>query len=1078
MSAQCNNCEVYNQRKIKLKAFNFRNLEKNDKEEVKESRKDYDNLIEDRFKPKGGYFFRSFEKMYMCVFDHIVSYLKEVKERNSEKDLICDDCGEIVENQRSYSFTKLPEILAFGFDYESYDLPARNRLTTKIEETIDINPFVSGEEDADFEDSLREYNKKQNGGAKEMEKQEKNIYSLKGLIQLKENSISGYSYIQYVNIKGKWWVIEDGKQVAYTKALNFATSGANPIVFCYYERNRETNSVTRNIESQMKIKSSMKNEIELLSIPDDFVYKLLYTNLRPKPTLDFFFCDHKSLKPLYNDIYGFRKNDVTFTKPNAYPYSGKKKFNKELERYRIIKKNSCIGTNTPEFNQMHSTVIKKKNMLGFSNTFDLSNKNSENNQDVDCSFTRLYYLANSVDLPKPVAEYLIENYINSKRNLYTMNSSFYSQKCDICTKNYRRDAINRIIQKALFVDFLDKNLNVRCLIEINWFNRFKEFLLADLKNTGPRDDNRDQMLFEKFNKKEEIENREKILDEDNFVEIDLSTFLLLSEIYGCDRVVIKDSLNEKLGVSAIEDLKCDIKNVFNCNENFVFNLFRRFMRLNTLKPQKLSSLSNSRRNSTKNGLSLNNIDPATLDNIIFELYDELLNINKKMNVTIRNKIKNNFSVFESRGELGYRFSCNKNIGKIEKTFGSYNLDAVNFSPCQSIRGILEAQLKENQKTTDVHEELVNSISSPTKKRQSIARKSNIVNSIESENDSKFFDSPETNLKKMTKTKTYLENIELSVHRADNPQISKLKQEEEEELMKCSKIVDSEEKSEIMTKNNDRSNEEELMSEEEKPRFKLDEFLDNDDECPSQEEIFNKPKESVFKDKPNGDSVFCLDDPDFQDTQNDADITLNSISSKISEEVEEERSDFRKSFKTPFKEDVDALDIKLPEYSPGSISKPHKTVDKTISVEKSFNRMPSRKSHFSRLGSNFVVTDNSDSELDNISMNSNLERNMKKNLARNSKIARKNAKKLFRASVGLIEKNMGYVMKAKKKPAKAGFKLIINKKPKKKPTNELITFEDKKPVEPTPQLYPPTIAQPTQYEQLRDQVIAEWLKLDN
>lgn len=1022
----------------------------------------------------------------MSVFDHVISYLREVKNKNRYKDIVCEDCCEIIESERSYSFTKLPEILAFGFDYDSYDLPARNRITTKLEETIDINPLISDKKDVDFEDSLRQCNNMQNGNTKEIEKQEKNIYSLKGVIQLKENSLSGYSYIQYVNIKGKWWLIEDGKQVPYTKTLNFSTSASNPIVFCYYERNRESNSVTRNIESQMKIKSSMKNEIELLSIPDDFVYKLLYTNLNPKPTLDFFFCDHQKLKPLYNDIYGFRKNDNSFSNPNPYPYSGKKKFNKELENYRILKKNSGLNKNKVRQSQINSHINKNKNLLNFSNTFELSNKLNDDSKDVDCSFTRLYYLANSVDLPKPVAEYLIENYNNSKKNLFNLNNSSYSKKCDTCTKVFRKDAINRIIQKALFVDFLDKNLNVKCLIEMNWFNKFKEFLLADLKNTGPRDNNKDQLPFEKFNRMEEIENKEKILDEDNFVEIDLSTFLLLNEIYGCDRVVIKDNENNKLGVSAIEDLKCDIKNVFNTNENFVFNLLRRFMRLNTLKLQKMNSLTDSRRNSVKKNISLAQLDQGSIDELVFNLYDEFLNINKKMNVTIRNKIKNNFSVFDSQGELGYRFSCNKNLGKIEKAFGSYNLDAVNFSPCQSIRDIIESQLKENQKTTDVNEEILNSITSPKKNMIPMEKKSNLVVSVESEVVSEYFDSPETNHKKITKTMTYLENIELSVHKSKNPLLSRLKEDEQEELMKCSKIVDSEEKSEKMTRNNDKSNDNEIKSAEEelKPKFKLNQFLDNEDDCLIEGEVFIKPKESVFKEQPNGNSVFSMEDPDFQDTQNEVDITINSISSKSYEEAEEEEGeDFREEFTTPFKEDLDTLDIKLPEYSAGSISKPHKTLDKTVSVEKSFNRMPSRKSHFSRLGSNFVVTDNSDEEIDNISMQSNLEKNMKKRLTRNSKIAKKNAKKVVRASLNIFEKNLEYVMKIKKAPVRAVFKLIINKKPKKKTSDDLITLENKKtaeqskPKEIVKEMSSPTFNQQKHYETIKDELITEWLKPD-
>ena len=65
-----------------------------------------------------------------------------MKAENQEKDIICDGCGKIVENERQFIFSKLPEILSFGFSYDSYEMPVKNRITTKIDESIDINPFL------------------------------------------------------------------------------------------------------------------------------------------------------------------------------------------------------------------------------------------------------------------------------------------------------------------------------------------------------------------------------------------------------------------------------------------------------------------------------------------------------------------------------------------------------------------------------------------------------------------------------------------------------------------------------------------------------------------------------------------------------------------------------------------------------------------------------------------------------------------------------------------------------------------------------------------------------------------------
>ena len=1024
ISSICQSCDKKNTRRVKLKAFNFKNFTKEEKSVIRENRESYGNVLDDKFKPKGKFIFKSFEKFYISVFDHLISFLKGVKDKNKEKDLICDQCSKIVENDKQFVFSKLPEILSFGFSYNSYDKPSKNRITTKIDESIDISSLLYQEDEnkVDFETSLNNFNTKKGKNPKTVLSQKRNIYNLKGVVQLKDRNIDDLSFVQYVKIKGKWWIIDNNKQELYTKPLNFSTSSSNPVVFCFYERTKETTPIMRNIKSQMTIKSSMKNEIDLLSIPDDFVYKLLYTNVSPSPSLDFFFCKHKKLKPLYNDIYDLRTNILAFNNNNSFPFSGKKKFNKELEEYRIMKKrNLSYGFSNVDCYKKPSKGKSKK--LIHSNVDNGAFINFEEEGEIDCSYTRLYYLANSTDLPKPVAEYLIEQYNNTKKGFNKFDSSFYAKKCLDCTKNAKKNVIFKILQKSLFVDLLDKKSTFKYLIDINWFKRFKNCLLSDMKNGNVSRDPEDNLFFDKFNKEDQIGEDHDSLVLDNFVEVNLYVFLLLNEIYSCDKVITKDRNNVE--ITNIETMKKRIVNLFSKDEYFIYELLTKFMKFNTLKPR-MNSFQAINRSKSQQLKSLNSIEATKLEDLVFDSYDSLLGINKKINLIINNKIKNNYSLFDNKGDSTDHLSVYKNISKITKTFGSCNLDAMNFSPCRLVKEIIEKGIK----TVRPPSNIAKSINTPNQKRlmTSNPTKDNVVNSIDSQYN-ELENSPMTNQKKITKTKTYLEKIELS---QDNTKINNYIKNEEDSL-KISKIGEAEEEQD--------NNRDPNISDDHdfpltlKKHHNLDTIFESGDENDISMELkFNveKPKASFFGVNEDKNEVFG-EDPDFQEEQ-EGDITLNSISSSISHLDSKQNP----SKKGEFKEDNDSINIEVPQYQ----EKSQKASDKEINAEGSFTQMPSKKSHFSKLGSNFVVSDNSDDD-SIISMNSNINRNMERNMRYSGKLARENVKRIFRNSLKVMEKKASYVIKAKPKPKKQGFMLIIHKKPKKSVVDEVITFEESK-----------------------------------
>ena len=58
----------------------------------------------------------------------------------------------------------------------------------------------------------------------------------------------------------------------------------------------------------MKIKNSFKDKIETLSVPNYFIFELLYLNRIKKFSLDGIVCKHGSIKPTVLDVYPIKHN--------------------------------------------------------------------------------------------------------------------------------------------------------------------------------------------------------------------------------------------------------------------------------------------------------------------------------------------------------------------------------------------------------------------------------------------------------------------------------------------------------------------------------------------------------------------------------------------------------------------------------------------------------------------------------------------------------------------------------------------------------------------------------------------------
>jgi len=146
---------------------------------------------------------------------------------------------------------------------------------------------------------------------------------------------------------------------------------------------------------------------------------------------------------------------------------------------------------------------------------------------------------------------------------------------------------------------------------------------------------------------------------------------------------------------------------------------------------------------------------------------------------------------------------------------------------------------------------------------------------------------------------------------------------------------------------------------------------------------------------------------------DEDITLHSAS----ESSGDERSEG----------DASSYNIDVPAYDSNEDFRPHKSPEQSIACDMKASQMPSKRSHFSRMGSIFV-TDSSEEErsCDNVSMTSNF-LNVYSN-AESKRLARRNTQKALFCSLSLLRKESGYTIKAHRAP-RSSFMLSINKSAK-------------------------------------------------
>ena len=751
--------------------LNFKSYKKNQKNAVKENRLAYDNLLSGEVKGRTGFFFKSFEKFNISIVDHMFDFLNKGNNEEMNDTFYCETCKMTINCAKRFNFLKFPEVLAIGFDYDP-SMDNSDDLPLKVEQTINLSFFVSEDDVENQHDGFTKYlstiNEDIGKNSNKAKDYATDVYRLKGVVQLKNSSETNRPvYSHYFCIKGKWLLTENGKQKALSKPPSLTSTSDSPVVFCYYEKDKEKTSIQKNIKSQLSLNNKMKEEVPVLSIPDEFVYKLLYLNTPGKPTLDFFFCEHKQLKPLYQDIYGFKKKIVDFEKNKPFPYIGKKKFNKELEEYKTLVKKNMFCFDSPgvykqkDTKKLYSKDIDKQQMK-HSNTIELNELRNANNEIIDCSFARLNYLANSVDLPNPIAGYLTEEYNFSNKGLRGVDNSFYAKKCQICTIDNKMMIIRRILQKAMIMNFLKRKKEKDYLIDICWFRNFKLFLLADLSS-----DNLARQLFnheyvtEKFNInmhfyytqfKHSYGNQKEML-KNEFVTVNNSFFWFLREIYGCEDIItIKGPELDFLENKEFEGVSAHFLTE---EENIVHCLLTKFM---NKTGSDVSGVDDIVDYSNLDISDINLIPNNKVKSLLLDVYDDLLLLNKQMNVLIRTKIGTTFSVFDSTNETPNEAAYLKNLRKVYKLFGTNNLDAIDFDPCKMIKEVIEKKLE-----SGFSFEVCPSIDRMV---ETVFKESNVIKHVNNNLVNDFLDGVEEKKKRIIKTRSYLENIELSHKRTE------------------------------------------------------------------------------------------------------------------------------------------------------------------------------------------------------------------------------------------------------------------------------------------------------------------------
>lgn len=1082
-----NKCRICDSQSFSYADFtllNFANYRKNQKITVQANRQHYNNLMSST-KSKNLFFLKQFEKFYISVFDHLYDFLNRGYDGEENDTFYCENCKMTINCAKRYNFLTLPEVLTLGFDFNPRDTDSEPLLPFKLDLQINLSYLLS--EDCDNENGgvftkcLSTINEDVRHTSYNNNKYSTHIYKLRGAVQLVSNAQNNhFQYIEYINLKDKWYIMENGGQKLLKEAPTIIGTDERPIVMCHYERAKQETSLKRNIHSQITIGNSMTANIQVLSIPDEYVYRLLYLSAPSKPSLDFYICHHKQLKPLFYDIYGCKKHLTNFNKHSEFIYSNKKKFNKELKEYRMIQRTNMIGSPEVKNENLFGKKIEKSK-LRQTNTVEFNDVKSRDNIKLDCSFARLHYLANALDLPKPVSEYLLEKFNFSLKGLNDLKWENYAAKCQKCTHEAKRQVVNRILQKALVMEALSNNEPLDVLIDLCWFKNYRLFLLADMSR-----DNLSKQLYncnyvnEPFNvnihdyytqfKHNYASTKEMMKNE--FVAVSPSMFGLLKEIYGCEQIVRVVSN----GLDFCEPKECKElgQSKIHTAYDIVVSVLKKLLGVKVLD-DRLGSQDNVP-SSAKGQTHL--IEAKSTEELLISFYDELLAINEKMNTILKVKIKTSYAILDTDSIPLCEIDYKKNLAKIYRLFGTNNVDAINLQPCIMIKELLEDGMK-----TNTVSELHSVQSKPSIDKQaldSVVKVSNVIKSMDNKTMNELFIDLENKQKKITKTRQYLENLELSISEDketkksdggakiepcslqelykpleeinnimvidrdalfshDNSlmgqkyiekkvetKLSRFKQNfvvesrylEDKEYIKY--INHEETDNQATIRSNDQTNNQQV---DDKKEFDYDNFLelevqnsfsqDLDLSCSDISKSNRLNSLSPVKKLDLRRNVTIIETSEIlnRDESKYEDITLNSDSNDNNSE-----------------NDSDVKNIEIPAYDSNEDFKPHKSPENSIYFEKKMSQLPSKRSHFSRMGS-IIVTDNSESDnnSENVSMTSNIFTTQK---AKESKhLARRNTKKMLFGSINIIKKENAYTIKANRAgTTRSSFMLIINKTP--------------------------------------------------
>lgn len=1107
---KCRFCNTTAENRVDITLLNFEGYKKSQKAYVQNNRQHYSNLMPKSSK-RNLFFLKQFEKFYTGVFDYLYDFLNRGSHGGEDGTFFCEVCKMTINCAKRYSFVELPEVLTLGFNYCPTTAYAEPTLPMKLDPQINLSHFVfdnkESEDEEAFTKQLSSINDEFGPGANKGDKHSSFLYQLKGAVQLlPETTSKTFRYIQYVNLKDKWYVIENGEQKTLKETPNIIGTSDRPIVLCNYERIRPETSLKHNLKSQLMLGNSLKSQIPTTSIPDEFVYKLLYLHKAGRQSLDFYFCQHQKLKPLFQDIYERKKKSVNYNNHSKFLYSDNKKFNKELKQYRVLKKNITVDLPLMEIENIQKTE-GEHGKLRQTNTVELNGVTIKDSSKLDCSYARLHYLATSLELPRPLSDYLLETFNFTQKCHMDLKQEYYSSRCVKCTFEAKRHVLSRILQKALIMESISNGESANIMIDVCWFKNYRLFLLADINkdNLGKQLYNCNyvsepfnvdiQQFYEQFrynyaSKKELITNE--------FVAVNPTTFGLLKEIYGCEQMVILNN-NEFEFLESIEYKSRSAMKLSSAAQK-IFEILKRLLGTKVLQDH-----SNSPNNIPSSARGRNHIlDSKYTEEMLLGLFDEMLEVNKKMNIILKARMGTMFRVLEMTGSPLLEIDYKNNLNKIYKIFGTNNVDAIQFHPCQALTGLLRENYKDN--TISGVQSIHSKASIDNNAEESGLKASNVVRMMDTKTIKEFFEDPINNHKRMAKTKTYLENLELSNNSGKKVEVEDKKLQvndprldesyrDRDEVTIDQETLFSVEASAIVKKTIEKRLETKITKSrhnfmvepryvEDNDHIKLINYDDMDHQLTNRSSEHSETKHGVFKDEIECDHFLELE------VQNSISQDLDLSSSNISEKSRLRSSIGLREFDlTKVKCELEAseimqrdesreeditlnsdsddysvnsgiLNIKIPAYDSNEDLKPHKSPESKAHFETKLSQLPSKRSHFSRMGSVFVTDDSdSDSSSENTSVCHNLW--LQQRVKESKQLARRNTRKMLLGSIGVIQKEQAYTIKTNKIPArKSSFMLVINKTPKTSapPVPINLFYDDKKSETPHPPAHLP--AQPS------------------